>query len=223
MMGTRKISFGELVEGGINSPSLIILLGKPGTAKFFIAVHFILEGLKNDEICAYICVNYPPEKVRKTMKQFSDVEVYEKEKRLIFVDAFTGRFGESKEEYFIEDPYDFTLYDGLIRILRNKKVDRVALESFDFIKFQPEEGLKLLKRFHVLVEEGNCLGLFIVNEGALSKDLETALRSSGDVTLHTYRKDNKFFITVDRMRMMPHSYQKARIELRSNGVNMYRF
>jgi|GEM_PF-6946700 len=214
-------AFGELIEGGIRRPSLIVLLGEPGTKKVFITADFIFEGLKNNEICVYVCVDHPVENVRRTMRTFGDIEVYEKEKKLIFVDAFLGRFGRPRGEYFIEDPYDLSLYDGLLYILRDKKIDRLIFDSINAIVSQPER-VRLLKRFHGFIEENNALGLFIAIEGELSKEIETILRYSSDVTLRTYRKGKEFFIRVEQMRAIPHNNPEAKVIVGEEGIKMHR-
>jgi KaiC/GvpD/RAD55 family RecA-like ATPase len=216
-------TFRDLIEGGIRRPSLITLFGEPGTSKVFIAIDFIFEGLKHDQNCIYICRDHPVESVRRSMKVFGDIEGYEKDGKLIFVDAFTGRFGQSKGEYFVEDPYDLCLYNGLLSLLsRNEKIDRLVFDSVSVIIAKPEDAVRLLKRFHGFIEESNCLGLFIGVEGGLYKELEVMLSSSSDVSLRTYRKGNENFIRLERMRARPHNHPEAKVVVGKEGVKMYR-
>lgn len=163
---TESKVFSELIGGGVERPASITLMGGPGTGKTYVALNFVWEGLRNGETCVHICASQPPRNVRRTMRSLDwDFEPYEEEGKLIFVDAYPGRVGKPDGRYYIEDPYDTTLYGGLLSALKEDGVnpDRIVFDSLTSLcsQFEPGDVMRVLKRLQGYMESLSAVGLFV--------------------------------------------------------------
>ena len=73
--------FDKLIEGGFVKGSVNLLLGGSGSGKTIFSLQFLLQGLKNNENCAYIALDEKKETILKNAKAFGwNLEEFVKKK-----------------------------------------------------------------------------------------------------------------------------------------------
>jgi len=100
----------ELLGGAIPESSVILLVGPSGTGKSILLQNILADLLELDRRCVYVSNAELPSNVRKQLDRMGmKVQDYEKEKKLKFIDAYSGETGKlSGEEYSTPSPNDLT-------------------------------------------------------------------------------------------------------------------
>lgn len=102
----------DMLTGGIPYPSSILLLGVVGSGKTGILLRLSHHRLERGDSVIFVCTNNMPENYRSMMKNIGfDPNIFEERNSLIFIDAYSKRFGiESKEKYCTSMiPYDISV------------------------------------------------------------------------------------------------------------------
>ena len=87
--GISKID--QLICGGIPRGFLVAVTGEPGTGKTIFCIHFIAQGLVEEDKCVYVTTEESRESVIRQARQFGfNFEDAIREKRLLVIDALTG-------------------------------------------------------------------------------------------------------------------------------------
>jgi len=140
-----------LLLGGLPRGMATLLEGPPGSGKSVFAQQFILEGLKSKEGCIYLCVDDPPELVRRRMRDFGwDPQKYEEDGLLIFVDCFSWRIGGSGERHAVLNDLSYDRLADIIRIahddLKEKKQQRFVVDSMTALlpQLEMQDALRFL-------------------------------------------------------------------------------
>jgi len=79
-------NFDHLVNGGFNKNSTNVLVGGAGSGKSILCTQFLIEGMKNGEKCLYITFEENKVQFYENMKEFWDLEAYEKKDLLTFLE-----------------------------------------------------------------------------------------------------------------------------------------
>jgi circadian clock protein KaiC len=98
----------ELIEGGLKSKSVNLVMGESGSGKSTFAVHFLMAGAEKGEAGLYVSVEEPKDKFFENMKRFGfDLAKLEAEKKFVFHKAsvpeirnFLDQGVVSFEQYF---------------------------------------------------------------------------------------------------------------------------
>jgi archaellum biogenesis ATPase FlaH len=106
----KKLSTGidfvdELLQGGIPSPSTILLMGDPGSGRELFIYQMVSEFLREGRGVTYVSTDDFPSRVREAIIRFGvDVEDYEADGRMIFVDCYSKLVGSESDEKYTVDP-----------------------------------------------------------------------------------------------------------------------
>ena len=60
----------KMLQGGLIAGRPYIVTGPSGSGKSILAMHFLLEGLRNDEACMFVALDEPPSEVKSNMLTF---------------------------------------------------------------------------------------------------------------------------------------------------------
>ena len=182
--------FDELVEGGFPKNFAVLLSGSPGTGKTIFGLHFLNEGLKNGEKCAYITYSQAPKDI--------------KDQALEFGWDMTGlQFIELKAEEFEE-------------ALTGKQFDRIVLDSLSSIAVMTRNTLG---SFIMKMKEMGCTSILIselAKESVwLSRDTISEFLTDGVILLKSIEAagEVKNLLKVEKMR-------STAIEKKSNIYNI---
>ncbi len=93
----------SLLPAGISYATQVMVMGDTGVGKSVLASLFLYEGLLVGDTCVYVACDEPPNNMRLNMANLRlGTNAYEKQRRLIFVDAFNR--GRSRERLHIMNP-----------------------------------------------------------------------------------------------------------------------
>ena len=110
MKAPRFRHVAELIGGAIPQSSIILLVGPSGAGKSTLLQNILTDLLELDRHCVYVSNAELPSNIRKQLVRMGlKVKDYEKEKKLKFIDAYSGETGTlSGEEYSTPSPNDLT-------------------------------------------------------------------------------------------------------------------
>lgn len=129
---TGIVGLDELIEGGIESGSRNLLCGRPGTGRTVFAMHFLWQGLQEDEAVAFDVMNKPFPRLRAYFQSFGwDITPYEGKNKFISIQAFPHFEPYPKDPhviYFRLD--DFEEMKRIDQLISHNEVTRFAAGSF---------------------------------------------------------------------------------------------
>ena len=169
--------FDSLVDGGFPKGFAVLLSGSPGTGKTIFGLHFLNEGIKSGERCAYITYSQSPKDIGDQASMFGwDVQALE--------------FIELKVQDF-ED------------ILAGKQYDRIVLDSLSAVAVMTRGSLG---GFIGKIKEMGCTALLISelpkDSEWLSRDTISEFLCDGVVVLRSVEAagEVKQLLKVEKMR-----------------------
>jgi circadian clock protein KaiC len=169
--------FDSLIDGGFPKGFVVLVSGPPGTGKTIFGLHFLYDGLKNGEKCAYITYSQAPRDILNQASMFG-------------WDMQTLEFLELKPEEF-ED------------VLTGKKFDRLVLDSLSAVAVMTRNSLG---RFITKIKEMQCTALLIselpLESKWLSRDTISEFLCDGVVMLNCVEAagEVKNLLKVEKMR-----------------------
>jgi len=147
-LATGIPGFDEILKGGINENSSVLITGAPGTGKSVLCLQYIYEGAKRGEGGVYITSEEDVTSLRKNAKSLDmDLEKYEKEGKIYIVQQSIS----NKKLISIATPVDIIKKDNIKRVVMDSltlfEYTHVA-GDYDYRK-EVVEFLKLMKEFKV--------------------------------------------------------------------------
>jgi len=124
--------FDDLINDGFPKGFAVLLSGSPGTGKTIFGLHFLYEGLKNGEKCAYITYSQPSKDIVDQATEFGwDIK---------------------KIEFITVKPEDFR------ESLDGKRFDRLVLDSLSSVAVMTRDSLTdFINRLKAM----GCTSIFI--------------------------------------------------------------
>jgi len=90
-LSTGIPDFDRLLAGGIPRGFLVAVTGEPGTGKTIFCIHFIDQGIKDEDVCIYVTTEESRQSIIRQAAQFGmDFQAALKRKKLIIIDALMG-------------------------------------------------------------------------------------------------------------------------------------
>lgn len=104
-MEIRRLStgireFDNLLQGGVPQGFTVAIVGEPGTGKTIFSLHFIWQGLKENDLCIYLTTEESRESLMKQANQFGMTLDKYLGKKLIIIDALMR---EKDDEWNLQD------------------------------------------------------------------------------------------------------------------------
>jgi len=169
--------FDGLVDGGFPKGFAVLVSGAPGTGKTIFGLHFLSEGLRSGERCAYVTYAQSPSDILNQASTFG-------------WDMKTVAFVELKPEEFEES-------------LAAKKYDRLVIDSLSAVAVMTRDSLG---RFITKIKEMGCTALLIselpLGSNWLSRDTISEFLCDGVVVLRSIEAagEVKNLLKVEKMR-----------------------
>ena len=222
----------KILKGGLPRNTATIVEGPPGVGKSVFAQQFILEGLKNKEGCMYICVDDPPELVRRRIIDFGwDTQKYEEEGFLVFVDCFSWRIGGSGEKNAVLNEMS---YDRLTDVIRSAYDDleetsdhRSIVDSMTTLlpQLELQEALRFLSWMKArFVSVSNNAGLWFTHKGSLDPQLYSILLdNAGGIIEMRFKEEPETLLRELRITSMPFQVPTPRwipYSIDKNGIRI---
>jgi len=212
----------EMIEGGFEERSVVMVAGGPGTGKSTVAMQFIYNGImESGENGLFISFEEKKEEVFKHMMRYGwDLDTLEKEKKLLFLE-----YPPHEVERFINE-------GGIIEDMINEyNVKRVAIDSItSFLLLYREEYKRrqaFIKTMDAL-ENWDCTTL-LTSEGELVMESEIRTRfgieflADALIALHTIRRGDTVEIGLEivKMRGTAHKRKLSPLKFTENGIKVY--
>jgi KaiC/GvpD/RAD55 family RecA-like ATPase len=212
-------NFNDLIEGGFEKNSINLVVGGSGAGKSIFAVHFLVEGIKNEENCLYITFEEKKKEFYTNMAEVGfDLETYEKQGKFYFLE-----YTPQKVRTMLEEG------GGLIEsLVLTKKIKRIVIDSITsfMLLFEKEieqrEGaltlFSLLRKWDctsLLTYEGNPL------EGKKNSGSRVVDFESDSITLLYFvrgPKSRRRYLEIQKMRGAKHSLSIHPYEITDDGI-----
>ena len=210
----------EVIEGGFPTPSIVLILGEPGTGKTTFAMQILFHGAKNGETVIYMTgIAEPIFMIKKFMSNF---EFYDES----LVESGNVQFWDLGTS--IQSMGPKKALNAIVDIVRETKASRICIDPLPLSQlFNSEvEYRKYLYEFLTTLRTLNVLAM-IVGERAREgvTDLEAYMVDSV-ILLYLKSLDNpliyKNLLRVRKMRGTNHLRDVLSVELTSGGMSVFR-
>ncbi len=216
--------------GGFPKGNTILVIGGPGSGKSIFGMQYIYTGVtRYDEPGIFITFDETPDKIRRNMKSFGwDIEKYEKEQKLILMDAVTYRISDDVDEEILRTGLDvdnlIANLDDAINAIDAKRVviDSLAVMGL-YAQDEFEKRTKILRLSKLLsMREVTSL---VITEGQSADigikefPMETFM-FDGVLILRLDSETQKRRISIRKMRGTKHVIGSFKFTIGSNGIEL---
>ncbi|KYC44308.1 MAG: circadian clock protein KaiC [Candidatus Methanofastidiosum methylothiophilum] len=228
----------ELIGGGLPRSSSILLSGEAGTGKTIFSLQYIYTGAKDyGESGIYLTFEEKPEELRKEALQFGwDLKKYEKEKKIVILDAASLRVGVPTEEsFYVKSDADIrALLSKLYEIAADIDAKRIVIDSIPAFFFSEEpdkmrDDIYMLGRVLAETKATSLLITEIVNSKGYSRFGFEEFIARGVITMHLVEGEKtmprmaeyKRSIFVRKMRETNHKIKQYPFSITKEGIVVY--
>lgn len=212
----------KLLEGGFPANSSILLIGPPGCGKSTLCQQFVWNGLKENQPALFITLDVSPDEIRENMKNFG-WKVTDTSK-LKFIDAYSWRVGESKEEYSISNLGNINelniAISEVIKNLNGSKIKRNVLDSISTLLLYADTSL-VLKLIPIIIAKGKTNGytqLLILEEGVHDEKTVSMLNYQTDGVIEFKMEEDNRYMRISRMRGTKVSREWIKFDVTNKGI-----
>lgn len=184
----------NVLKGGILHPCSLLLLGVVGSGKTEIFLKLSSYRLQKNDAIIFVCTNNLSENYRLMIKKIGfEPKPFEERKSLIFVDAYSEKFGlESKEKYCTSMiPYDVsaTISKAIDEVKGINKIVVVHNLTDILDDCGTREGLAFLRNLVAKTREAKASLLLILNPQAFPPAVLTLAQEVVDGTITLKAKE----------------------------------
>ena len=222
----------ELTGGGFPRGTNILVSGSSGTGKTIFCTQFLVAGIEKGEPGILITLEERTSDLREEMMPLGwDLATYEKDGKLVIIDASSSRINlPSAEEFRLGTDFDI---DSLVLEIHraSTKIDakRLVLDSIPALELKingPAEFRKALFRLSSLLLEIGLTSLmttenvepFMVSRYGIE---EFVARGVIALSLEEEASDLRRFLRVRKMRGTQHSLRNIPFEITKDGIVLY--
>jgi len=212
--------FDKLIEGGFVKGSVNLLLGGSGSGKTIFSLQFLLQGLKNNENCAYIALDEKKETILKNAKAFGwNLEEFEKKKKLFFLEYSPEGIKRTIDEGGGE----------LEELITRKKIKRIVIDSLTTFELMLKTSLERAEETRALLEilkSWDCTALITLQRNIsvkeMKEDLSVEFETDSIIILYFIRKglQRERFLEILKMKNTNHSKKLHRFEITNEGISI---
>jgi len=141
----------EILGGGLISERFYLVRGGPGTGKTTLGLHFLLEGLKNNDKLLFVSMTEDIEKIKENARNFGFPV-----NKINFLDLSPG-------SDFISENKDYNLFsssqmeqkpiiDKLTNKIKEVEPERIFFDGFTQLKYLSSDNFKFRKQILSLVQ-----------------------------------------------------------------------
>lgn len=210
----------EILKGGIQDNSSILVVGTPGTGKSIMALQYVLQGAREGQAGIYITAEESVASIRDYATSLGlELDEYEKKGVVTLMrQRITGR--------------KILTLGALTALMKKKRVRRVVLDSITLFKYGYEDRLTSFRKeildFLELMKDSKAT-LLCTSEKSVA-DLDKLRYDAqeflfdGVIVLMKIRKGSSFerVITIQKMRGQDHMIDIFPFTISSGGIKIHR-
>jgi circadian clock protein KaiC len=212
----------ELLHGGLIQGRMYLVSGEPGTGKTTIGIHFLKEGLENDETVLFIHSEESAEEILENAAQF-DIDITDAE----FLDLGPDSdFFTDGPSFDLVDPADVdgeqyiqTIYEA-IKTINPTRVVLDPITQLEYVEASKHYYRKRLLSFMRFLKEQDITILATATTHD-SKRSDTEIRSISDGVIQLPRGDGGRRIEVVKNRGFGQIDGNHGLEIRSKGIEVF--
>ncbi len=234
-----------MLHGGLMPERPFIISGPSGSGKTTLCMHFLLNGLRNNERGLFVALEEPPNEIKFNMENFDwdigDVDIIDANADILIPeptpileissDTVVHKMRDIPYEIRNSDelkPFEVTIHSILQRLKqefvknRYKRVvidSLTALEYFYMEDFELHTGVYSFLRF---LAEMKVTALLTVEVPESGKRGFENLLSRGEIRLHKFREGGRLkrAISIDKYRGTAHDEYVNPMEITNNGIKV---
>jgi KaiC/GvpD/RAD55 family RecA-like ATPase len=216
----------ELLGGTIPSSAVVMILGPSGSGKSLLLQNILADSLEAGRHCVYASNSELPSKIKEQLKKIGvNAQVYEDQKTLRFIDAYSGATeGASREKHFVPSPTDMT---GLGIQLTGcvEELGGAADVFFDSItpiiaSGAPARGLDFVRYYGARITKSGGSFAYVTTP-AMEPELLSRFEEASDCVLQMERTRGPGKIMgrllVKKARGLEHEYEWVGFKITSKG------
>jgi len=218
-VATGVTNLDPLIEKGLVSKSINLVVGEAGSGKTIFAMQFLMEGLRKGESCIYITFEEKKEKLYEDMAEFGwDFEKYENSKNFTYLE-----YSPEQVKSLIEEG------GGTVdQLITKKKVNRLVIDSITSFSLlyqdelsRKEAGLALFE----LINKWGCTAV-LTSQAIAHRDeiTSTSLEFEADSIIllyHTKQKGQRLrALEILKMRGTRHSNKTMELDINNHGLEV---
>jgi len=204
-LGTGAAGLDELLGGGLQPHTAVLVTGGCGLGKTVFCLGFLAEGAENKEPGVLACFNESPAKMRAYAKGLGwDLAALEKKRLLLVVDAATARHGLSSQEEHVLTRFEFD--DALNYVLSacaKTKAKRLAIDSLSSMPARVENRRNALFKLAASLEQAQVTA--VLTAEPLGGDEGFVEEHVADTVLSLRRAGEKRLLQIKKHRGSAHS------------------
>ncbi|MCV0431485.1 MAG: circadian clock protein KaiC [Nitrosopumilus sp.] len=224
--------FDSVLSKGIKKNSSVLISGPPGSGKTTFGLQFIYSGAKNfDEHGVYISLSQSIDEIKNDCKSFGwDIEDLINKKKILLIDLRPFKIKDetiSKDDslYRAEQiPFEH-LNNFILNSIKKINAKRIVIDSISILEMQYLDKFHMRQGLQGMIQS---LENFEVTSLLISEFSENSTHesftTSGIIQLDSQLVNNKMerTIRVTKLRGVEHSDYIHRLEIDSNGLNIYK-
>ncbi|MBS7628666.1 hypothetical protein KEJ23_01615, partial [Candidatus Bathyarchaeota archaeon] len=178
----------ELLQGGIPSPSTILLMGDPGSGRELFIYQMVAEFLREGRGVTYVSTDDFPSRIREAIIKLGvDVEHYEADGKIVFVDCYSKLVGSESGEKYAVDPSNLVEQAILLSKLLPENNGLLVLDSATTL-FQSagvKSSIEFLRRITARVRKSEVNFLVSLANGVFHPAIVVAAQEVVDGVIET--------------------------------------
>ncbi|MGM0410671.1 MAG: ATPase domain-containing protein, partial [Bacillota bacterium] len=211
----------EILKGGLIPERFYLVRGGPGTGKTTLGLHFLIEGLKNNESSLFVSMTEDIEKIKENGKNFGfpidEIEYLDLSPKSDFVsenkdyDLFSSSQMEQKP-----------LIEKLTKKIKKIKPDRIFFDGFTQLKYLTSDDFKFRKQilsFMQFVKKFNSTILLTSEVGQKNADDDLQFMVDGIISIEY----NSPIHSLEIIKYRGSSFNKGKhtLKFKDKGIEIY--
>ena len=219
-LGIQKLD--ELLKGGFPDKSMILLEGTPGIGKEILAYHFIHEGLREGDACAYVFAGQTVDELEREFEAYHLSSHFTR-----WINASGGK-EERENEISCDISELFTVSSAIKEFLQKnrKKNIRVVISilSTMLMSHSPAEVYKHLSSLKNEFKKYKCTVLLLMEAGMHDSQVVTSIEQlcDGVIDMKVFEKDWDIqpMLKIKKMRSIPIPLKYFRFAVTAAGFTI---
>lgn len=222
--------------GGIPKGTTLLLIAEPGAGADVFAQQFTRGGLIADEKVLYFAAEHPPDEIKGDMQRFGwNMEKYEIEGDLEFIDAYTPRFHSilpeevknnlSAKEFLKQGVDSLNLLKSVVEEHREEQ-HRVVIDSISYFlrNYDMDNVVNIVEAMSSIAKHTGSIQLLLMTGGMHDMATETTLKHVADGVVEFLVRERgselERLIIIRKMRGMLVPSKMISYELTDKGIEL---